>query len=172
MAIYGVTGWKNAGKTGLVERLVSEITGRGLSVSTVKHAHHEFDVDQPGRDSHRHRVAGAREVLVGSAHRWALMHELRGAAEPSLETLLTRLSPVDLVLVEGFKRDRHPKIEAWRQAAGHDLICSADPTIRAVASDVVLDGLPVPCLDLNDTGAIAAFILADLGLAGAPGRGQ
>lgn len=164
MRLYGVTGWKNAGKTGLVERLVAEITGRGYSVSTVKHAHHDFDVDQPGRDSHRHRMAGATEVLAVSTQRWALMHELRGRDEPPLELLLEKLAPVDLVLVEGYKRDRHPKIEAWRAAAGHALIAPDDPTIRAVASDRVLADLPVPRFDLDDTRAIADFILREVGL--------
>ena len=122
MRLYGVVGWKNAGKTGLMERLVSEITGRGISVSTVKHAHHTFDVDHPGKDSHRHRVAGAREVLLASRKRIALMHELRDEAEPTLEMLLQRLGPVDLVLVEGYKRDAHPKIEAHRAETGNPLI--------------------------------------------------
>jgi len=164
MRLYGVTGWKNAGKTGLMERLVTEITGRGYSVSTVKHAHHDFDVDQPGRDSHRHRMAGATEVLVASRQRWALMHELRGRDEPPLELLLDRLAPVDLVLVEGYKRDRHPKVEAWRAAAGHGLIASDDPTIRAVASDQPLPDLRVPRFDLDDTRAIADFILGEVAL--------
>lgn len=164
MRLYGVTGWKNAGKTGLMERLVTEITGRGFSVSTVKHAHHDFDVDQPGRDSHRHRVAGATEVLVASGRRWALMHELRGRDEPPLEVLLDRLAPVDLVLVEGYKRDRHPKVEAWRAEAGHGLIATDDPTIRAVASDRPLPDLKVPRFDLDDSRAIADFILGEVGL--------
>ena len=164
MRIYGITGWKNAGKTGLVERLVTHLTGRGLTVSTLKHAHHGFDPDQPGKDSHRHRTAGATEVLVASGHRWALMHELRGRDEPPLEVLLEKLSPVDLVLVEGFKRDRHPKIEAWRAEAGHDLMAPEDASIRAVASDRVLPDLSVPRFHLDDTGAIAGFILTELGL--------
>lgn len=163
MKLYGVTGWKNAGKTGLMERLVAEITGRGVTVSTVKHAHHRFDVDHPGKDSHRHRVAGAREVLLASRNRFALMHELRDAAEPVLEVLLQKLSPVDLVLVEGYKRAPHPKIEAFRAGTGNALIAPGDPTIRAVASDVALD-LDRPVFDLNDTGAIADFILAEVGL--------
>ncbi|MFB9151331.1 molybdopterin-guanine dinucleotide biosynthesis protein B [Roseovarius ramblicola] len=163
MRLYGVTGWKNAGKTGLMERLVAEIAGRGVSVSTVKHAHHSFDVDHPGKDSHRHRVAGAREVLLASRNRFALMHELREAGEPTLEELLQRLSPVDLVLVEGYKRDRHPKIEAFRAETGHALIAPGDPTIRAVASDVALD-LDRPVFDLDDTRGIADFILAEVGL--------
>jgi len=163
MRLYGVTGWKNAGKTGLMERLVAEIAGRGLSVSTVKHAHHSFDVDHPGRDSYRHRSAGATEVLLSSRNRFALMHEMRGEAEATLEDLLQKLAPVDLVLVEGYKRDRHPKIEAFRAETGNALIAPGDPTIRAVASDVPLD-LDRPVFDLNDTGAIADFILAEVGL--------
>lgn len=163
MRIYGVTGWKNAGKTGLMERLVAEITGRGYTVSTVKHAHHTFDVDQPGKDSHRHRVAGATEVLLASRNRFALMHELREAEEPSLETLLQKLAPVDLVLVEGYKRDRHPKIEAFRAETGNPLIATDDPSIRAVASDTGLT-IDRPLFDLNDTKAIADFILTEVGL--------
>jgi molybdopterin-guanine dinucleotide biosynthesis protein MobB len=161
--LYGVVGWKNAGKTGLMERLVTEITGRGLRVSTVKHAHHAFDIDHPGKDSHRHRVAGATEVLLASRNRFALMHELRDEDEPSLAALLAKLSPVDLVLIEGYKRDDHPKIEAHRAETGNPLIAPDDPTVRAVASDVPLD-LDVPVFDLNDTGAIADFILAEVGL--------
>ncbi|MCX8225607.1 MAG: molybdopterin-guanine dinucleotide biosynthesis protein B [Sulfitobacter sp.] len=163
MRVYGVTGWKNAGKTGLMERLVAEITGRGFSVSTVKHAHHSFEVDHPGKDSHRHRVAGAREVLLASRNRVALMHELRDEDEPTLETLLARLSPVDLVLIEGYKRDVHPKIEAHRAETGNALIAPGDATIRAVASDTPLT-LDRPVFDLNDTAAIVDFILAEVGL--------
>ena len=163
MRIYGVTGWKNAGKTGLMERLVTEITERGITVSTVKHAHHTFDVDHPGKDSHRHRVAGATEVLLASRNRFALMHALRNEEEPTLDTLLTKLMPVDLVLVEGYKRDRHPKIEAFRAETGNDLIAPGDPTIRAVASDTEID-LDRPVFDLNDTTAIADFILSEVGL--------
>ncbi|SLN51041.1 molybdopterin-guanine dinucleotide biosynthesis protein B [Ruegeria meonggei] len=163
MRVYGVTGWKNAGKTGLVERLVTEITGRGFSVSTVKHAHHSVDVDQPGTDSFRHRAAGASEVLLASAQRIAVMQELRGAAEPSLTALLARLSPVDLVLIEGFKREAHPKVEAFRAEAGNALIAPDNDTIRAVASDTPLQ-IDHPVFDLNDTGAIADFILSEVGL--------
>ena len=164
MRIYGVTGWKNSGKTTLVERLVAEITGRGFTVSTVKHAHHGFDVDQPGKDSHRHRSAGARQVLVSSSERWALMTENRGAPEPPLAELLAQLAPVDLVLVEGYKRDDHPKIEARRAATAQDLIAAADETIEAVASDAPLAGLAVPVFALDDVPAIADFILARTGL--------
>ncbi|WP_158969053.1 molybdopterin-guanine dinucleotide biosynthesis protein B [Chachezhania sediminis] len=162
MKVWGVTGWKNVGKTGLVTRLVTEIAGRGLTVSTVKHAHHAFDVDQPGRDSYRHRQAGAAEVLVAGADRFALMAELRGAPEPTLTELLGRMRPVDLVLVEGFKREPHPKVEAFRAEAGHALIAPGDPSVRAVASDVALD-LDRPVFALDDTRAIADFILAEAG---------
>ncbi|MBM1633657.1 molybdopterin-guanine dinucleotide biosynthesis protein B [Sulfitobacter mediterraneus] len=163
MKLFGVVGWKNAGKTGLMERLVTEITGRGITVSTVKHAHHSFDVDHPGKDSFRHRTAGASEVLLASGNRFALMHELRGAKEPILAELLTRLSPVDLVLIEGYKRDDHPKVEAHRAVTGNPLIAPEDPTVRAVAADVSLD-LDRPVFDLNDTVAIADFILSEVGL--------
>ncbi len=163
MRVFGVVGWKNAGKTGLMERLVNEITGRGFTVSTVKHAHHSFDVDHEGKDSYRHRQAGATEVLLASANRFALMHELRDEDEPTLDALLTKLSPVDLVLVEGYKRDRHPKVEAHRSVTGNPLIAPEDDTVRAVASDTELD-LDRPVFDLNDTKAIADFILQQVGL--------
>lgn len=163
MRLYGVVGWKNAGKTGLMERLVTEITGRGFSVSTVKHAHHTFDVDHPGKDSHRHRVAGATEVLLASRNRFALMHELRETDEPSLADLLTKLAPVDLVLIEGYKRDTHAKIEAHRAETGNPLIAPGDPTVRAIASDTALE-LDRQVFDLNDTSAIADFVLAEVGL--------
>lgn len=163
MRVFGVIGWKNAGKTGLMERLVREITARGHSVSTVKHAHHSFDVDHAGKDSYRHRVAGASQVLLASRARVAMMHELRGAPEPSLEELLAQLAPVDLVLVEGYKRDAHPKIEAHRAVTGNPLIAPDDPTVRAVASDTALT-LDRPVFDLDDTQAIADFILAQVGL--------
>ena len=163
MRLFGVVGWKNAGKTGLMERLVAEITGRGFSVSTVKHAHHSFDVDHPGKDSFRHRQAGASEVLLSSRNRVALMLELRDEEEPSLSDLLARLRPVDLVLIEGYKRDDHPKVEAHRQEPGNPLIAPDDPTIRAVASDVSLT-LDRPVFDLDDTKAIADFILTEVGL--------
>lgn len=163
MRLYGVTGWKNTGKTGLMERLVSEISGRGLTVSTVKHAHRNFDVDHKGKDSHRHRAAGASEVILASRNRVAHMIELRGAPEPTLEELLARLAPVDLVLVEGYKGARHPKIEAHRAEAGSRLIAPDDRTVRAVASDVPLT-LDRPVFDLNDTARIANFILAEVGL--------
>ena len=157
MKIFGVTGWKNSGKTGLMERLITEFTARGLTVSSIKHAHHSFDIDHPGRDSYRHRDAGARQVLLASRNRWALMHELRDEDEPSLGDLLKQLSPVDLVLIEGYKRDRHPKIEAHRKETGQPLIAPEDETIVAVASDTSV-AIDRPVLDLNDTAAIANFI--------------
>lgn len=163
MRLYGVVGWKNAGKTGLIERLVSEMTSRGFTVSTVKHAHHTFDVDHPGKDSHRHRVAGATEVLLASRNRFALMHELRENEEPALTVLLSKLSPVDLVLIEGYKRDEHAKIEAFRADTGNPLIAEDDDSVRAVASDTPLE-LDRPVFDLNDTRSIADFILSEVGL--------
>lgn len=164
MKIYGVTGWKNSGKTGLMERLVAEFTSRGITVSTIKHAHHNTDVDQPGRDSYRHRSAGASEVIVASPNRWALMHELRGAQEPKLEDLIARMSPVDLVLIEGYKRAPHPKVQTHRQEAGHDVLGDKFPAIRAIASDVDIPDAAVPVLHLDDTAAIADFISTELDL--------
>ncbi len=164
MKVWGVTGWKNSGKTGLMERLVAEFTARGFSVSTVKHAHHVFDVDQKGRDSYRHREAGASEVLLSSRKRWALMHEHRGAAEATLDELLAKLSPVDLVLVEGFKREKHPKVEAHRAETGTPLIALEDETIRAIASDSWVEAPGRPTFDLIATEAIADFIAGELGL--------
>jgi molybdopterin-guanine dinucleotide biosynthesis protein B len=163
MNIFGVTGWKNAGKTGLMERLVTEITGRGFTVSTLKHAHHSFDVDHPGKDSHRHRVAGASQVLLASGTRWALMTELRDEPEPTLADLIAKLDPVDLILVEGYKRDTHPKIEAFRTQTGNPLIALNDPTIKAIATDTPLD-INRPQFDLDNTTAVADFILAQVGL--------
>ena len=163
MKIFGVTGWKHSGKTGLMERLITEFTARGLSVSSIKHAHHSFDIDYPGRDSYRHRDAGARQVLLASRNRWALMHELRDEDEPSLGDLLKQLSPVDLVLIEGYKRDRHPKIEAHRKETGQPLIAPEDETIVAVASDTSVT-IDRPVLELNDTTSIANFIAQHLEL--------
>lgn len=163
MKIFGVTGYKNAGKTGLMERLVTEITGRGFTVSTLKHAHHSFDIDHPGKDSYRHRAAGAHQVVLSSGNLWAMMTELRDTPEPPLADLLAQMAPVDLILVEGWKRDNHPKIEAFRAAPNNPLIATNDPTIKAVASDTQLD-LDRPVFDLNDTTIIADFILSETGL--------
>ena len=163
MIVWGVVGWKNSGKTGLMERLVAAFVARGVTVSTVKHAHHSADLDRPGSDSDRHRMAGAGEVLLSSPARVAVLQELRGAPEPGLPQLLTRLQPVDLVLVEGFKTASHPKIEAHRAATGQPLIAPTNPTVRAVASDSALE-VSCPCFDLDDTDAIVAFIAAEAGL--------
>ena len=163
MNVYGVIGWKNAGKTTLVERLVAEICGRGFTVSTVKHTHHKVDVDQPGKDSHRHRQAGAHQVILSSSSRWAIMTELRGTPETPLADLLTHLAPVDLVIVEGYKRDGHRKVEAWRAETGQPLIAAEDPTVRAVASNDS-PATDRPVIGLDDIPAIADFILADLGM--------
>ena len=164
MKVFGVTGWKNSGKTGLVERLVSEFISRGLSVSTVKHAHHTFDVDHPGRDSYRHRAAGAKEVLLVSKNRWAIMHELRDEDEPELSEILKKVEKVDLVIIEGFKRDRHPKIEAFREETGTSAIAREDESIVAVAADISLTDLKIPLFDLNNTSEIADFISGFLDL--------
>lgn len=163
--VFGVTGWKNSGKTTLVTRLVAEFTRRGLRVSTVKHAHHDFDIDKPATDSFRHREAGAREVIIVSGKRWALMHELRGDDEPPLQAALARLSPCDLVLVEGYKRERHPKIEARRRAAGrHEPLAPGDPSILAVAADYELAPNGRPLFHLDDIAGLADFIEASLSL--------
>ncbi len=170
MQVFGIMGWKNSGKTGLVERLIAEITGRGFRVASLKHAHHAFDVDQPGKDSFRHRRAGAVEVMLSSSRRWALMHELGDEDEPPLERLLARLSPCDLVLVEGYKRDAHLKIEANRRATGQPLLALEDDTVCAVASDQHHAGLDIPQFDLDDTVAIADFILERTGLGARAGQ--
>jgi molybdopterin-guanine dinucleotide biosynthesis protein B len=158
MRVIGLAGWSGAGKTTLLRRLIPALTARRLQVSTLKHAHHSFDVDQPGKDSWQHRQAGAKEVLVVSGVRWALMHELRDEAEPRLSALLTRMSPVDLVLVEGFKRESHPKIEVYRMANGKPLLHPADPSIVAIASDVVLQGPTISLRHLDDVEGIADIV--------------
>ena len=160
MRVFGLSGWSGSGKTTLVLRLIPELIRRGIAVSTVKHAHHEFDVDQPGKDSYRHREAGAVEVMVASERRWALMHEHRGAPEPALPELLRAMSAVDLVLVEGFKRHPHPKLEVHRPSLGKPLFCREDRSVIAVASDVPIAGLPVPRIDIDDIGSIAELVLA------------
>jgi molybdopterin-guanine dinucleotide biosynthesis adapter protein len=160
MRVIGFAGWRGAGKTMLLRRLIPLLSARGLRVSTLKHAHHGFDVDQPGKDSWEHRQAGAKEVLVASSVRWALVHEQRGDAEPGLPALLAHLSPVDLVLVEGFKREAHPKIEVHRAATAKPLLHPDDPSIVAIASDVPLHGLPIPLHHLDDVEAIADVVQA------------
>jgi molybdopterin-guanine dinucleotide biosynthesis protein B len=164
MKRFGLAGWSGSGKTTLLVALIPEIVGRGLRVSTIKHAHHGFDVDQPGKDSYRHRAAGAAEVMIGSARRWALMHELRDAPEPDLDALARRMTPVDLLLIEGFKRENHPKLEIHRAALGKPPLFPDDPRIVAVASDGDLAGCPLPVLPLDDVGAIADLVLRTVGL--------
>ena len=159
MQVIGLAGWSGAGKTTLLRRLIPVLTGRGLRVSTLKHAHHAFDIDQPGKDSWEHRQAGATEVLIGSANRWALMHELRGAREPGLPELLQRLSPVDLVLVEGFKRGPHPKIEVHREANAKPFLHPEDGTVVAIATDA-RDVFPIPRVHIDDVAAIAGLVQA------------
>jgi len=158
MRVIGFAGWSGAGKTTLLRRVIPVLVGQGLRVSTLKHAHHGFEIDQPGKDSWEHRNAGATEVLIGSANRWALMHELRGAPEPALDELLARLSPVDLVLIEGFKRDRQPKIEVHRVANGKPLLHPEDPSIVAIATDAEAPA-GLPCVHLDDAAGVAGFVL-------------
>ena len=159
MQVFGIVGWKNNGKTTLVERLVRHLSAAGWRVSTVKHAHHEVDLDEPGKDTWRHRQAGAREVVLATARRWAVIHELREEPEPPLDALLARMTPVDLVLVEGFKRFPHPKLEVHRRARGTPLLAREDPTIVALATDAPFPDLALPQLGLDDIEGITGFIL-------------
>ena len=163
MKIFGFAGWSGSGKTTLIEKLIPRLVARGLRVSLIKHAHHTFDVDQPGKDSYRHRQAGASEILVTSSRRWVLMHELRGAHEPSFDEQLKHLSPCDLLLVEGFKFAPIPKLEVWRAETGEGLLHPNDPHIVAVASDAKVD-TRLPVLNLNDHAAIEGFIVKHLKL--------
>jgi len=162
MRIFGLAGWSGSGKTTLMTALIPELVSRGITVSTLKHAHHAFDVDQSGKDSWRHRQAGAREVMISSQNRWALMHELRGAPEPPFDELVRRMSPVDLLLVEGFKRHPHPKIEVYRPSLGKPLLHPEDPLVVAIASDETLPGITLPWLPLSDASGVATFILGHL----------
>jgi molybdopterin-guanine dinucleotide biosynthesis protein B len=157
--VIGLAGWSGAGKTTLLIKLIPVLNRRGVTVSTLKHAHHGFDVDRPGKDSFEHRAAGAQEVLVASGRRWALVHELRGAPEPPLAALLARLSPVDLVIVEGFKAERHPKIEVHRAANGKPFLWPEVPNVRAIASDVAVPGAAVPVIPLDEVEAVADAVL-------------
>lgn len=163
--IFGITGWKNSGKTVLTCKLVAEFTQRGFRVATVKHAHHDFDIDHAGTDSFRHRKAGASQVAIVSSRRWALMHELSGAREPTLAEVLARMSPCDLILIEGYKREGHPKIEARRLAAADQTpIGPEDPTIVAIASDHAVTGTGLPAYSIDDVSGIADLIATRLGL--------
>lgn len=162
---FGISGWKNSGKTGLTVRLVTELTARGYRVSTIKHAHHDFDIDKPGADSFRHREAGAQEVAIVSGTRFAIMHELRGDPEPPLTDILARISPCDLVLVEGYKREPIPKIELRRmESKSREPLSPNDPHIVAIAADHPLPQEKLPVFDLDDTSAIADLVIAKLGL--------
>lgn len=163
--VIGVAGFKNAGKTTLVERLVTELTRRGRRISTVKHAHHSFDIDHEGRDSFRHRKAGATEVAVVSRQRFAVIHELRGEAEPTLGEILGKLAPCDLVIVEGYKRDGHDKIEVRNLALDHPALAGDDPTVVAIAATGPIAGAPVPVFSRDDVTALADFIETHMGLA-------
>lgn len=158
MKVIGMAGWSGSGKTTLVEKLIPHFTARGLRVSVIKHAHHGFDLDRPGKDSYRHREAGAVQVLMLSNERWVLMHELRGAPEPTLEEQLRLLAPCDLVLIEGYKEAAVPKIEIHRPALGKPPLWPENPHVVAVASDADID-CPLPRLPLNEPAAVAAFIL-------------
>ena len=159
MRIIGLAGWSGSGKTTLIKKLIPRLIARGISVSTLKHAHHGFDLDQPGKDSFFHRTAGATEVIISSAKRWAILHELREQPEWDMAALVGKMSPVDLVLVEGFKRDAFPKLEIHRIANGKPLIHPEDPHIIAVASDSAAPAARVPVVDLNDIEAIADLLL-------------
>lgn len=174
MHVYGIVGRKNSGKTHLIARLLRAAAARGLRVATVKHAHHAFDIDHPGKDSYVHREAGACEVLVASAQRWALVHEHRGAPEPGLDELLGHLAPCDLVLVEGFKPGTHPKLEVYRATCGQAPLAAQDPTIEAQALDAgsaAMGSAAIPHLPLDDAEAVLDFILARTGTR-PPGRGD
>ncbi|CAG0996974.1 Molybdopterin-guanine dinucleotide biosynthesis adapter protein [Burkholderiales bacterium] len=161
--VFGFAGYSGSGKTTLIEQLIPRIIAEGYRVSLIKHAHHDFEIDYPGKDTYRHRQAGCQEVVISSDRRWALIAELRGAPQLGLEGILARLSPCDLVLVEGFKFDPIPKLEIHRPALGKPLIYPNDPYIGAVASDVPLD-CPLPVYDLRDTAALTAWVLASVGL--------
>jgi molybdopterin-guanine dinucleotide biosynthesis protein B len=156
--VLGVAGFKNAGKTTLVEKLVAELTRRGFTISTIKHAHHSFDIDHEGRDSFRHRKAGAGEVAVVSMSRWAIIHELRGEAEPRLDDILAKMTPCDLIIVEGYKRDSHDKIEVRNLALDHPKLAGDDPTVVAIAANGAVPDSPVPVFDRDDVTALADFI--------------
>lgn len=161
MRIIGLAGWSGSGKTTLVTSVIPVLVGRGLKVATVKHAHHEFDIDQPGKDSWRHRSAGASEVAIVSNRRWAIVHELGKEPEPPLADMLAKLSPVDLVIVEGFKRHAHPKLEVYRAAVGKPLLHPDDDCIVAIATDAPLPDAQVPVLMLDDIERIADMLQAE-----------
>jgi len=164
MKVFGMVGWSGSGKTTLMVRLLPELIARGYTVSTMKHTHHDVDLDQPGKDSYEHREAGAHEVLITSSKRWALTRELVDEPEPDMDDLIARMEPVDLLLIEGFKQHRHAKLEIHRQGRDRPMVSADEPTVVAIATDVPLDDVALPVLDLNDTAAIADFIVDFTGL--------
>lgn len=168
MKIFGLVGWSGSGKTTLLVKLLPELIGRGLTVSTMKHTHHNVDIDRPGKDSYEHRRAGATEVLITGSRRWALLHENRDGQEPTIDDLLAQMSAVDLVLIEGFKAHRHHKLEVFRPAVGKPMLAADDPTIVAVASDAELGDIGRPVIALDDVGAVVDFIVGHCGLSARP----
>jgi len=164
MKIFGITGHKNTGKTNLMERVLKEIVSRGITVSTVKHAHHDTDIDHPGRDSYRHRQAGASQVVLSTKNRWAIMTELRGSPEAKLENIIKSMNPVQLILIEGYKDNLYSKIETFRQEINKPLLARSNGTIKAVASDTSIQDLKVPNFNLNDTKKITNFLLQEVGI--------
>ena len=159
-SVLGIVGWSGSGKTTLITKLIPLLVGRGLRIATLKHAHHTFEVDKPGKDSYGHRKAGAGEVIISSSQRWVQMHELDGGAEATLVQLLRRLSPCDLILVEGYKSEKHTKIEVFRRAAGKDPLYPSDNHVVAIASDQMIAGAAIPVVDLNDIDAVGNMVLA------------
>lgn len=164
MKIFGIVGMSGSGKTELLVKLIPELTGRGIDVSTIKHTHHNVELDSPGKDSYRHRKSGAKEVMIASSGRWALVREHRDTTEPTLQCLIDRMEPVELLLVEGFKRESHEKMEVFRHDHHQELLALGDDSILAIASDGPVDEVTVPVIDLNDVPAVADFILGHTGL--------
>ncbi|MEQ8195271.1 MAG: molybdopterin-guanine dinucleotide biosynthesis protein B [Rhodospirillales bacterium] len=171
MKTFGLVGWSGSGKTTLMVKLLPELIGRGLSVSTMKHTHHDVDIDRPGKDSYEHRRAGAREVMLASGSRWSLVHELGAESEPDLDSLVARMTPVDLLLVEGFKRQGHDKIEIHRPVLGQEFLYLQDENIVAIASDAPVRDVSLPVLDLHDVSGIGEFIIKHCGLKAAGSHG-
>jgi molybdopterin-guanine dinucleotide biosynthesis protein B len=161
MRVIGLAGWSGSGKTTLITKVIPVLVGRGLKIATIKHAHHEFDIDRPGKDSWRHREAGASEVLVASGRRWALVHELREEPEPPLAELLAKLAPADLVIIEGFKRHVHPKLEVFRASVGKPALYPEDDCVVAIASDAPVPEAQLPVLMLDDVESIANMLMAE-----------
>jgi molybdopterin-guanine dinucleotide biosynthesis protein B len=164
MKIFGLVGWSGSGKTTLIRMLIPELISQGYRVSTMKHTHHDFDIDKPGKDSYEHRVAGANQVLITGTKRWALLNENRDQPEPDVEELLDRMENVDLVLIEGFKNHSHAKLEVFRKSLGKELIAANDPSVFAVATDEELVTDAVVVLDLNDVKGVAQYIIDFCGL--------